>query len=141
MKIANLRSPHDGVGGVVHFGRMLDKIRLQQAGKLPADYQANLGKGFDGRCCQFLGIKFDEVVTRVKRGGTDEEILGWCFEHGRKPAPEELEMFSGYLSRRGWRDDASVRLRQRVQESGLGDRPDIQTFFDLIDADEERPLR
>ena len=141
MKILDLRSPHDRVGGLVLFGRMVDKIRLHQDGKLPADYHANLGKGFDARCCQFLGVKYEEVAARVKLGGDDETIFRWCIENGRKPAPEEIEMFNGYLSRRGWRDDASARLQQRVQEGGFVNRPDIQTFFDLIDADEERPLR
>ena len=34
--IPGLRSPYDTVGGIVQFGRMLDKIRLHAAGKLPA---------------------------------------------------------------------------------------------------------
>ena len=29
MKIPDLRSAHDQVGGIVYFGRMLDKIRLK----------------------------------------------------------------------------------------------------------------
>jgi hypothetical protein len=35
--IPGLRSPSVMVGGLVDFGRMLDKIRLAAAGKLPAD--------------------------------------------------------------------------------------------------------
>ena len=49
MHVPGLRSPYLKVGRLVYFGRMLDKIRLHAAGKLPeADYGANLGKGFDG---------------------------------------------------------------------------------------------
>src|SRR5579862_9662907 len=33
--IPNLRSPFDQVKGIVYFGRMLDKIRLFESGKLP----------------------------------------------------------------------------------------------------------
>ena len=41
--LINLRSPADLVGGVVYFGRMIDKLRLHHAGQLPADYVTNLG--------------------------------------------------------------------------------------------------
>ena len=42
MKEFPVRSPAEKVGGVVYFGRMLDKIRLQAATLLPFDFQANL---------------------------------------------------------------------------------------------------
>jgi hypothetical protein len=43
------RSPHEKVGGIVHFGRMLDKIRLKAAGELHPDLHENIGIGFDMR--------------------------------------------------------------------------------------------
>lgn len=141
MKVPGLRSPHEPVDGLVYFGRMLDKIRLHAAGKLPADYHENLGKGFDGRCCSFLHVAYGDVVARVKQGGTDEEILQWCFASGRKPTDEETEIWNDYMRKRGLRDSFSKRLVERLKESGFSNRTDIQTFFDYIDADEERPLR
>jgi gluconokinase len=141
MNVPNLRSCHDTVGGIVYFGRMLDKIRLHAQGKLPADYHENLGKGFDGRCCSFLHVAHDGIVARVKQDGTDEEILRWCFAHGRKPTDEEIEIWNDYMRKRGWRDSSSKRLAERLKESGLSHRTDIQTFFDYIDADEGRELR
>ena len=41
------RSPNEKVGGLVYFGRMLDKARLKAAGDLPPDLHQNLGTGFD----------------------------------------------------------------------------------------------
>jgi hypothetical protein len=41
--VPGLRSPYDKVGRLVYFGCMLDKIRLHAIGKLPPDYQSNLG--------------------------------------------------------------------------------------------------
>lgn len=41
--VPGLRSCYAKVGRLVNFGRMLDKLRLHAAGKLPAEYQANLG--------------------------------------------------------------------------------------------------
>src|SRR5688572_8899326 len=56
--IPGLRSPFDQVKGIVYFGRLLDKIRLAAAGKLPEGWQPMRGtalKGtFDSRCCKFL---------------------------------------------------------------------------------------
>jgi hypothetical protein len=37
MKVSELRSDYK-VGGVVFFGRMLNKVRLQAAGRLPPGY-------------------------------------------------------------------------------------------------------
>jgi hypothetical protein len=141
MKIPGLRSPHEMVGGIVHFGRMLDKIKLHRQGKLNDDYIKNLGVGFDGRVCSLLGVKYEDVIARVKLGGEDQDVLEWCFTSGRKPSEEEIEIFNSYLRKRGWRDDASARLMQRKKEYGISDRDDVQTFFDLIDIDEGRDVR
>ncbi len=113
MATVAVRSPSEKVGGLFYFGRMLDKIRLHAKSELPPDYHANLGKGFDEKCTTFLRIDYDQLAERVKRGGTDEEVLQWCFESGR-------------------------RLERRKKEAGMTDRSDIQTAFQFIDADEGR---
>ena len=141
MKVPGLRSPYDKVGKLVYFGRMVDKIRLHAKGQLPHDYIDNLGKGFDGSCCRFLNVKYEDVVARVKLGGEDQDALEWCFENGRKPSDEEIGIWNDYLRKRGWRDDASKRLVERKKESGFDKRDEIQAFFDYIDADEERDVR
>ena len=51
------RSPTEKVGGLVYFGRMLDKIRAHAKGELPPEYVEKLGSGFDGRCVRFLGYE------------------------------------------------------------------------------------
>src|SRR2546426_7268710 len=60
--IPGLRSPFDQVNRLVYFGRMLDKIRLAAAGKLPEGWRPMRGttvKGtFDGRCCTFHHIDY-----------------------------------------------------------------------------------
>ena len=141
MNVPGLRSPYDQVGGLFHFGRMLDKIRLHAASKLPADYQENLGGGFDGAICRLLGVKYENLVARVKQGGSDDEILQWCFEHGRKPAEYELTILNEYLRKRGWNDVASERLVERVKTLGPQWVGKIRTFFDFIEVDEGRSPR
>ena len=85
--VPGLRSPRDEVKGLVYFGRMVDKIRLEHAGKLPKDYHENMGKGFDGSCCEFLGVGYERLRERVRQGGSDEELLAWCGDQGKKGMP------------------------------------------------------
>ena len=139
MNVPGLRSPYAKVGRVVYFGRMLDKIRLHAAGKLPeADYAANLGKGFDGRCCSFLRVNYDELKSRVLAGGFgDEQLLAWAEERGGKRSDEECEVWNGFMMKRGWRDAGAEILAKRIRDSHLESKP-IQTMFDYIDFDEGR---
>lgn len=139
MKVPALRSPHDEVSGLVYFGRMLDKIRLHQTGELPAEYHQNLGGGFDGRCTTFLGVSYPDLVERAAQGGSDEEILEWCFAQGRTPSEEEIEIWNDFLRKRGWKDGATEILQRRLKEGGFENRTDIETMFDYIDLDEGRP--
>jgi gluconokinase len=41
------------------------------------------------------------------------------------------------MMKRGWRDEANPRLRQRIAEGSLESKP-IMTMFDYIDFDEGR---
>lgn len=135
------RSAYDEVGGLVYFARMLDKIRLRAEGKLPADYRENLGKGFDGRCIRFLNVSYAALCDRVTQGGTDEEIIEWCFKTGRRPSEEEVLIWNSFLRKRGWRDEAdgtTPELENYKSRSGLSHRSDIQTFFDYYEVDEGR---
>src|SRR5215469_16672592 len=134
MKIPGLRSSFEKVGGIVFFGRMLDKIRLHSQGKLPSDY--NLGCGFDGRCVRLLHVEYDVVIKRTLQGGTDDEILEWCFKSGRRPGEEEIFIWNTFLTKRGWRDEVSEELQKEKEKRGFAPRDDIQTYFDFHKADE-----
>ncbi len=138
MKEPGLRSPSAKVGGIVHFGRMLDKIPAHARGELPADYQPNLGKGFVRRCVNLLGVDYNRLVERVKQGGTDEEILQWCLNAGRNPSEEEIYVWNEFMRKFGWNDKGSEILKRRKEEAGMSDRAEIETMFGFIDADEGR---
>ena len=135
------RSAHDRTGGIVYFARMLDKIRPHTAGTLRADYHANLGSGFDGRCCRFLGVEYAVLRDRVLEGGTDDEILAWCFAHGNRPNDEQVLVWNKFMLKRGWRDedDGSTQELERYKaSSGLAHRTNLVTFFDYYEVDEGR---
>src|SRR5687767_832857 len=76
--IPGLRSPFAQVGGLVYFGRMLDKMRLEAAGKLPEGWRTARGTtntgSFDSRCCRFLHIDYADLERETLKGGTDEEL-------------------------------------------------------------------
>jgi len=126
------------VSGLFYFGRMLDKIRLHANGELPSEYHPNLGKGFDEKCVKLLGINYDQLIDRVKQGGTDDEILQWCFDNGRRPGENDIYVWNEFMRKRGWNDEVSEILERRKKEAGMADRSDIETAFQFIDADEGR---
>ena len=134
MKIPGLRHSAEQVGGIVFFGRMLDKIRLHAQGKLPSDYKR--GAGTDLRVCRFLRVEYPAIVEKALAGESDEKILEWCFANGRKPDEEETFMFNMFLCKRGWRDNQTAELEEMKRKRGFAHRTDIQTFFDFHKADE-----
>jgi hypothetical protein len=137
---AKPKSGYEQAGGMSYFPRMLDKIRLHAKGELHPDYHANVGhpQGADGWCCGFLRVNFAELRTRVIEGGTDEEVLQWCFEKGRKLDAADLNIWNEYIRKLGWNDRASQRLQEVKCGSGLAGREDIKTMFDYFDVDEGR---
>jgi hypothetical protein len=133
-------SDHIETKGLIYFARMLDKIRLHAAGRLAPEYFVGVEDPtfFDARCTRFLGVNYDALVGRTLKGGSDEEILEWCFERGRKPSEEEIAIWNAFLIKRGWRDAASTDLQAAKERSGFGNRDDIQTWVDLHDSEEGR---
>ena len=138
MKIPGLRSDYEKVGGLVFFGRMLDKIRLKAAGRLPGEYFTGTANRthFDARCCRLLQIDYDSLVARVLAGGSDEDLLKWCFDQGHRPTEDQIEVWNEFMMKRGWRDAGSAELAAAKRDRGFGQRDDIQTWFDLHSVEE-----
>ncbi|HWG95609.1 MAG TPA: DUF5069 domain-containing protein [Nitrospira sp.] len=61
MQANGLRSPFQKESGLYHFARMLDKIRLHQAGQLPEECHPNFGlhAGLDGHLCGVERIRHE----------------------------------------------------------------------------------
>ena len=126
--------------GMRYFARMLDKIRLRACDELPEDYHKNLGRvrTADGACCNFLRLNYVDLRERVLQGGTDEEILEWCFEKGRRLNEGDIVVWNGFSSKLGWNDFATPMLERQKRKHGITDRTDIITIPDLLDFDEGR---
>jgi hypothetical protein len=133
-------SDYRETNGLIYFARMLDKIRLHATGTLAEDYFVGVEDPtfFDARCTRFLQVDYNDLVERTLKGGTDEEILEWCFTRGRRPSAEEIPIWNAFLAKRGWRDEASDDLATAKKRAGWEHRDDIQTWVDLHDAEEGR---
>ena len=141
--VPGLRSPYEAVRGFVYFPRLIDKLRLHAKGQLHADFINNLGKAFDDRCCQYLDIKYHELSSWVlgQPDVTDEQALAWAEAKGRKLSTNEIEIWNGFMTKRGWRDEANAVLLRRLKENGLSADAGVDTMFDYIEVDEGRPAR
>ncbi len=133
------RSPRETMDGWHYLPRYIDKIRLQLAGKLHADYTDNLGKGFDGFWLKAAGVTHEQFVEVVKNSLTDGEVCDWV-RNNVKRTPEEKEAHWQDVLSRPLANDAAAcaRLKFRKEEAGIAHRDDITCFVDSIDADEKR---
>jgi hypothetical protein len=138
-KIIYPRSPRETMCGWMHLPRFIDKVRLHLAGKLPADYQANYGKGFDGLWLERAGVKFEDFVEVVKGTVTDGEVCDWVMKNVRK-GDDVKQAHRERMLNYPKKDDAEMqaRLKMRKEQAGFADRDDIQNFVDFIDLDEKR---
>lgn len=133
------RSPRETMCGWMHLPRYIDKIRLHLAGKLHADYQPNLGKGFDGAWLKAAGLTHEQFVEVVKRSLTDGEVCDWVRRQVKKSGAEQRAHAAGMMDYPKADDAAGQdRLKMRKEQAGLSHRDDIRTFVDFIDADEKR---
>ena len=128
---------------MIFFARLLDKIRLHAAGKLPPDYNLGFNRPdtFDARFCRFWRVDFKALTARTVAGGTNEEIFDDIFVDHLPLNPERVLAWNGFLAKRGWRDEASAELAENKSNLGFGERVDVQTFADLHDVDEGREVR
>jgi Domain of unknown function (DUF5069) len=133
------RSPRETMAGWSYLPRYVDKIRLHLAGRLHADYQENLGKGFDGMWLKAAGLTHEQFTAVVKNTVTDGEVCDWVNQNVKRTAAEKAAHWQDVLSRPLASDPAAVaRLQMRKEQAGLGHRTDLTTFVDYIDADEKR---
>ncbi|HND61661.1 MAG TPA: DUF5069 domain-containing protein [Opitutaceae bacterium] len=132
------RSPYDKIGGLYFLGRTIDKVRLKAAGRLRPDFFKLMGDGYDARMMKYLRLDYATFAAFVLTGASDEECWQYCVQHGRALSENDVLIWNDFASKRGWRDSVSDLLEQFKAGSGLGNRPDIQTFFEYWEVDEGR---
>ncbi len=137
------RSPKIRLGNIAHLGRMIDKVRLRQAGQIP-DYNY-LTVGFDRYLLDFLELDTSAFEQNVRDGGTDQDILDWVRAQMTTRTPEELAGWNERIETSGPMDDtAKRRFQQRLEDVAkkrgvsVATLPHVTAWSDLIELDEDR---
>ena len=137
------RSPRETMAGWIYLPRLIDKIRLNLAGKLHEDYRPNfLHRGFDIKWFEAAGVDPDDFTALVAASDTDGQVADWVCHHVNQQVESTVQTgFNDAVGNYGADQtdaDLRARLAQRKEDAGMGDRNDIKCFVDFIDADEGR---
>lgn len=137
------RSPKEQVGGLCHLGRLIDKVRMRNAGQIQ-DYNY-LTVGFDKYLLDKLEIKGEDFEKRVLQGGTDSEIAEWVRVNGKALTDEEKAEWNNMVLTFGPKAPMAQQafdknLAAIAQKRGVSveQLPSIKTWFELIEHDEGR---
>ncbi len=137
------RSSKIRLGDIAHLGRIIDKVRLRQAGQIQ-DYNY-LTVGFDRYLLDFLELDASAFEQRVRDGGTDQEILDWVHAHMKNRTQEEITQWNQRIETSGPMDEAGkARFQQRLEDVAkkrgvpVATLPQVTAWSDLIELDEDR---
>jgi hypothetical protein len=137
------RSPKALLGGIVHLGRFIDKIRMRNAG-LIQEYNY-ITTGFDKHLIEFVRIDPHAFEQRVLAGGSDDDFLAWVKTNGRNPTEQEIEQWNHILLASRPKDDAArQRFQGRLQDIAakrgvpVDSLPSVSTWVEVIELDEGR---
>jgi hypothetical protein len=140
--VCPLPSPYEKTAKLVYFPRLIEKIRLHQQGRLPPDFQENFGDKkpwvLDDICCRFMRVSHAQLQALVTSQRTNEEILEQCWLLAGRRSEHEIDIWSGWITRVGWRDAQSPRIASWKREIAREKDESLQTLFDLLDAEEGR---
>ena len=137
-------SAHVETFDILFFARMVDKIRLQARGVLPPGYHLGVSgepTTFDTRFCRFWEVSYDEIAAKTLEGATTEDVFRHAFRHRTPPNDIQILVWNAFIAKRGWRDSGTPGLIAGKAANGWAARTDIQTYVDLQDAEEGRPLK
>jgi len=126
------RSPRVTLGGYVQLPRILDKARAAIAGTLgDYDFPAPLDRHF----YDFNGLADGDLLSLVKRGAGDTEVLIWIQENTTR-STAEIIAWSAWLAKHA---PADVEMHEWFSAELIRlapGRDDIHTYFDLLELDD-----
>jgi len=137
------RTPKEQVGWLCHLGRLIDKIRMRNAG-LIQDYNS-LTVGFDKYLLDKLAIKGEDFEKRVLEGGTDEDIAAWVQANGKTLTDQEKAEWNQMVLTFGPKAEMAQKAFDR-NLAGIAEKrgvsvehlAHIKTWLELIEHDEGR---
>ena len=126
------RSVRVRLGGYAHLPRLLDKARAEIAGK-SGEYHYNCP--LDQRFFAFTGIAPEAMLTEIKSGKTDVQMLEWVNATANRPA-HEIIAWSVWLEQLGPGGAEGHEWIASVLKGHSSARDDIRSFADLLDLDD-----
>jgi len=130
------RTPYlRSVFGLMGGARMADKARAARMGKL-GEYKYGEDSGADRAALTFLGLSSDAFMEAAYANPNDAELGEWIGARVEKTPPEICiyNASRAQFGRFGEAREALVRRRSEV----CPERGDIETFFSLMDYDDEK---
>lgn len=136
-----LRSPREMLGGYVILPRLIDKVKLSEAGRLPEEYSSRLlqpAPAFDGRFLAFKKIEPEALRMAILSASDDQEILLWVEQNGIHRSEQEKKDWFRSIEQE-IPDPSRLGARRKAYPK-VADLFDVarMTVFDLIDLDEGR---
>jgi hypothetical protein len=133
------RSAKDKLAGIVSLRRTIDKAKANDEGHL-GDYHYDCPH--DKPLFEFLGTNAEEFSQKVRELKTDDAIARWLqdktLSHKSKT---QIDRFNE--ERMHWHPEPgtdSAAFFDSERKRVAPDRPEIVTWFDLLDLDEGRPV-
>jgi gluconokinase len=86
-----------------------------------------------------LGVAHADLIERMRGGGSDEEILEWCYARGTRLNRAQVRIWNEFARKVGWNDRVAQFLSKVKAEDGTSaETADLSTAFELIDYREGR---
>lgn len=129
------RSPNEMLGNFVLLPRIIDKCRATLAG-INGEYNYNCP--LDRQFFDFVSVDAEAFQAEVAAGKTEQELLKWVQTHGRLLDDNAIRAWS-YQQR--WRRPEAEEMMayfENLRQQVAPNRYDIETWFQLLDADEGR---
>ena len=137
------RSPKEEVNGICFLGRLIDKVKMRNAGQIQ-DYNY-LTAGFDKYLLDKLEIKGEEFEKQVLEGGSEEDVANWVKENGKVLTEEEKAEWNNMVLTFGPKAPMAQQAFDRnkaalAEKRGVSveDLSHITTWCSLIEHDEDR---
>ena len=129
------RSPYEKVDDYMMLGRTIDKAHATLQGLLGEFmYDCPLDKRLFG----FLGISAHQLLELVENSENDEDVVDLLKTIQVERNTEEIKQFNDQILESGPNDDESQVYFERLRQKHAPDRPDISSWFDIIEAEEGR---
>jgi hypothetical protein len=130
------RSVHDKVLGVVQLARTIDKGKAAAYGNI-GEY--NYDCPMDKALFEFLELDGGQLLEAIKNAKSDADIEAYLKPFVAKKSSAEIETWNHeWLNRKptGEGLEYFTNLRNQVAP----ERADVNTWADLLDLDEKRPV-